>query len=795
MPPTIPPTRPALLSLRQFGQAAKRWFSRPSRPRASSADLTGRESSGDLIRRKRLKVTLIAAVLGLMSAAIELPLPAEEWLRAARATYVRDKAPPQDIVLIAIDDETLNAIGKPFPTRSHDAAVFDAVFAAGVTRLGYDRAHADLEDPVDDARFLEALKAHKGKIWLGASPSFSTPWREMAAIQPNPAFRPYTNMALMIGGGDPFGFSVRFPTFADVEGASLPSLSAVLAGYSGKPRWYRPDYAFNPNKVPTLSYVDVLEGRFDPATLKGRAAIIGMTGLEVRDFHIMQGRDKIPGVYFHVIGAHTLREGLPIDLKWYPAMVVTLLALAAQLVLQRRSRNVLWMTAGGLLLAQFALEGMGIGTDVLSGVLALAGASIGLRQIARKYLSAEVDAFTTSALPLEKLQSEQDVYALKIGNLSELSEDWDSSQMGEFIANLIDFIKGPGEAHEVALDKDLLIWLAPRLARGVLEKHADGLAMMLKMAIAHDGYATGSAPALGIDTHYDLALGQRIKKAIQAADEASSKGIRFIINDAAYLEARQHKLEMLRVLEKGLRDRRIGVGYQPKVDLASGRIVGAEALIRWQPDGAHFVNPQELVLTAEAHDMINDLTLIVMDVALKDARRALAVDPGFKLAVNMSAKSLSDTDFLFDMMTLLGRHHFPGRNLTLELTETAKLDDAGIAAQIKALQQRHISLSIDDFGTGQSNLEYLETVPSHELKIDKRFVQGLATSEESKAIVRATIEIAHSLGKVVVAEGVESEAIAAELRAMHCDMGQGYHFAKAIRMEELVEIMRKRLVA
>jgi EAL domain-containing protein (putative c-di-GMP-specific phosphodiesterase class I) len=184
-----------------------------------------------------------------------------------------------------------------------------------------------------------------------------------------------------------------------------------------------------------------------------------------------------------------------------------------------------------------------------------------------------------------------------------------------------------------------------------------------------------------------------------------------------------------------------------------------------------------------------------MDVALKDAREALKVDPDFKLAINMSAKSLSDTDFLFDMMTLLGQHRFPGRNLTLELTETAKLDDARIARQIKALQQRDISLSVDDFGTGHSNLEYLESLPSNELKIDKRFVQGMTSSEESKAIVRATIEIAHSLGKVVVAEGVESEAIAACLREMRCDQGQGYLFAKAIPMRQLVAMIREKRAA
>jgi EAL domain-containing protein (putative c-di-GMP-specific phosphodiesterase class I) len=125
----------------------------------------------------------------------------------------------------------------------------------------------------------------------------------------------------------------------------------------------------------------------------------------------------------------------------------------------------------------------------------------------------------------------------------------------------------------------------------------------------------------------------------------------------------------------------------------------------------------------------------------------------------------------------------------LELTETAKLEDDLIAPQIKALKQRGICLSIDDFGTGQSNFEYIEKLPSSELKIDKKFVQHMASSEESRAVVRATIEIAHSLGKVVVAEGVEDQAVAAELRAMGCDHAQGYLFSRAISMTELIAMM------
>ncbi|MFN3989620.1 MAG: EAL domain-containing protein [Erythrobacter sp.] len=784
------------LTLSSLGQAVRAAIRRSAgrlEVTTRSSSVLDAGSSAGLIKRKRIAIALIAAMTGLVSAVIELPLPLEGTYRSLRA-QVRSTVPPPDIVLVAIDDATLNQLGRQ-PSRLDDSRLMDQLIASGVERIVWDRAHADPETPEADAVFAETLARHRGKVWLGAAPGGKIGFRELAPILPRPEFREAAEIANMTGFALPYSLSVRFRTFSDFENGQMPSIAAVLADYRGKPAWYYPDYAFMPSRIPTISYGDVISGKADTTQLRGKSVVIGWTYFQTEDVFQFPGEGNIPGAYFHIIGAHTLKRGLPLDLGAYPALLVLVIALVWQIQTRARSNRKLWLAAGILVIAPFALDGLGVNVDVLSALLALLVAGIGFQHIARKYYNNEVDAFTTSAMPLDKINADKDVYALKISNLAELSEDWSDTQMGDFVANLISFIKGPGDAQEVAFEKDVLLWLAPRMVGSTLAKHADGLAMMLKMAINHGAHIAGGNPALGIDTHYELPVRQRIKKAIQAADEAAGKGLRYIVNNDAYLEARQQRLELLRLLEKGLRDRSIGVGYQPKVDLRTGRVVGAEALIRWQPEGADYVNPQELVLTAEAHDMINDLTLIVMDVALKDARAALRVDPDFKLAINMSAKSLSDTDFLFDMMTLLGQNRFPGKNLTLELTETAKLDDARLASQIKALQQRKISLSVDDFGTGHSNLEYLESLPSNELKIDKRFVQGMVSSEESRAIVRATIEIAHSLGKVVVAEGVESERIAAELRDMNCDHGQGYLFAKAVTIGQLVEIMRKNRAA
>ncbi|MCM0000834.1 MAG: EAL domain-containing protein [Erythrobacter sp.] len=777
-----------IASLKSLADRMRRAFGSSEREEVVLKARLDRRSGADLLRRKRIKVAAMAILFGVVSAAIEMPLPAEDALRLARA-QLRMRPASQDIVLIAIDDATLNELKQPGTNRYQDSAIIDQLVEAGVKRIVFDRAHADPETPESDAAFAHALARHRGKVWLAMAPGSETGFQRSEPILPVAAFGKEARLASMVSFFSPFGLSMLIPTDVEFEGAKYRSISVVLADYRGGAARYRPDYAFNLNSIPTYRYVDVLRGRIGAKELAGKSAIIGTTFVDSPDMHRHPFYGKVSGSYFQILGANTLKRGQPLDLMWFPPILLAAAVIVAQALGRRRTMGVLWLPVAVLPVAAFFLDEFTINIDMMSAILAILFAAIGFSRINHKYFSAGIDAMTTTAISSHKANADWDVFALKIANLSELSEEWSSRDIGDFVNTLIGYVKGPGEVGDIAFERDVLIWLAPRMENVELERHTDGLALMLKTAISHDWQSSNGAPAIGVDTNYDLPIALRIKKAMQAADEAATRGVRFIINDAAHLEARNQRLELIRVLEKGLRDRNIGVAYQPKIDLASGRIVGAETLIRWRPDGGEFVNPQDLVLAAEAGDRINELTLVVMETALVEGKQAIALDPRFKLAVNMSAKSLSDTHLLFDIMTMLGRYNFPPENLTLELTETAKLEDHRIAPQIAALKARGICLSIDDFGTGESNLEYIEKLPSSELKIDKKFVQHMAKSEESRAVVRATIEIAHSLGKVVVAEGVEEPEVAAALRAMGCDQAQGYLFSQAIGMPELLAMM------
>jgi EAL domain-containing protein (putative c-di-GMP-specific phosphodiesterase class I) len=218
--------------------------------------------------------------------------------------------------------------------------------------------------------------------------------------------------------------------------------------------------------------------------------------------------------------------------------------------------------------------------------------------------------------------------------------------------------------------------------------------------------------------------------------------------------------------------------------------------LRWHHPRLGEVSPQEIVELAEENGRIARLTDYVLGTAIEESHAAIELDPRFTLSVNISALSLTDDLFLGSVARQIQRHRFPPKNLVLEVTETSPLDAGRTAKTLHGLRAMDINLSIDDFGTGHSNLDYLQRVPSSEIKIDRMFVNGMDQAPEKAAVVRATIAMAHALDRTVVAEGVETREVAEALYMMGCTRAQGYLYSCAIPMRQLLGLLhRGRLVA
>ena len=248
------------------------------------------------------------------------------------------------------------------------------------------------------------------------------------------------------------------------------------------------------------------------------------------------------------------------------------------------------------------------------------------------------------------------------------------------------------------------------------------------------------------------------------------------------------RLALLGELRRALEANELRLHYQPKVDLKTRTIVGAEALLRWPHAKRGFVSPADFVPLAEQTGLIRPLTRWVLDRATGESCAWARAGRRLPVAINVSARSLQDERIVDDVEEALLTHDVRGDRLQIEVTESAVMRDAGRAAEVLAsLTGRGVAVSIDDFGTGYSSLGLLRRLPVHELKIDKSFVIGMAgDGAEDTAIVRSTADLAHNLGLTVVAEGVEDQWTLDLLSSFGCDQAQGYHIARPMPSADFV---------
>jgi diguanylate cyclase (GGDEF)-like protein len=265
---------------------------------------------------------------------------------------------------------------------------------------------------------------------------------------------------------------------------------------------------------------------------------------------------------------------------------------------------------------------------------------------------------------------------------------------------------------------------------------------------------------------------------------------------AVFFEAEDHVSTPLRLTALGdLRraletDDQLFLHYQPKFALDDERFLGVEALLRWQHPERGLVPPADFIGVAEGTGLINQITERVLQLALAQTRRWLDAGHEVPVAVNLSTRCLLDAGLPDLVAGLLAAHGVPAALLRLEITESAVMGDAARASDVLArLHAQGVHLSIDDFGTGYTSMAYLRRLPVNELKVDRSFVMGMIDAEQDEVLVRTAIDLGHNLGLTVVAEGVEGPEHVAALRALNCDIAQGFHFARPMPAEAITELL------
>jgi diguanylate cyclase (GGDEF)-like protein/PAS domain S-box-containing protein len=332
---------------------------------------------------------------------------------------------------------------------------------------------------------------------------------------------------------------------------------------------------------------------------------------------------------------------------------------------------------------------------------------------------------------------------------------------------------------------------AAQLAQKILEQ------LRLPVPLGNEQLAiTGS---IGIAVYPDN--GATSQELMRAADmamyTAKSEGrnrYHFFASDMA--ERAQQRMEIEQGLRRALATEALVVHYQPRVDLATRRIVGVEALVRWQHPERGIILPGNFIGIAEECGLIEPLGRWVLQHACREMLatvETLSADGEFHLAVNVSARQFLASDFIFALQTVLEETGFPASSLELEITESTLQATERSLPVLRALEELGVAVSIDDFGTGYSSLSVLRDLPIKRIKIDRSFIVGLPENDNQRAVVEAIVALSRAMYMSITVEGIEHAAQARVLEALGCQEGQGFLFARPIPHGELVRLLAEGL--
>ncbi|MBW0145312.1 EAL domain-containing protein [Sphingomicrobium clamense] len=707
---------------------------------------------------------------------------------------IRNKLHPTeasgDIVLIEIDRETIENAGTfPWP-RSQYADIINKASAAGADQIFLDVVFSGPSTPAEDAALAKAM-SDAGNVTIAALEERGI--KAGSTLQlPDSEFQEAADIG-SINAYFNFQTAVWNLAFADeIEGKTYPTFAAKMAKVDGPVGETFPiDYSIKFSSIPTVSALDVLNGDFDPEALRGKTAILGTNVIQLGDQVFVPGHGRVGGVYVQIFAAETLKAGIPVEYGWLPAFLLAMIAFGlACLRSDPRIQIAAFLTPLGIyLVLPTATEANSIFFDIIPGMFLLV---VGFGQLFYRSFKSRGLVNPLTGLPnLTALKADKDgkdlpLIAARIHNFAEIVSTLNAQGEKRFVEQVVARLS-LGRSDNVKLyqgDEGIFAWFAePRTAIG---SHLEALHALFRSPIVVDEQPYDIAVSFGVEVGSSRSLASRLGSALVAADEAEDEGIKWKYHDPARQQEAAWKLSLLSQLDKAIENGEVWLAFQPQMRLKDRKIVSAEALARWTHPEKGPISPIEFIAAAEQHDRIGALTDFVIDRAVEAIAQLRQSEPDFSVAVNLSARMLSDRTLADRVVERLTHYGVPAKALVLELTETAAMEGDGADLDLLArLRDLGVQISIDDYGTGLSTLEYLKKVPASEIKVDQSFVKSMRENRSDLIMVQSTIALAHSLDRKVVAEGVEDSQVLEQLTMMKCDIAQGYAVGRPVGIAEL----------
>ncbi|UVO53939.1 EAL domain-containing protein [Sphingomonas sp. SUN039] len=727
-----------------------------------------------------LLVAVLCGVTGFLD-------PLDDFARNIRyaARYVKADG---SIVVISIDQKSVGELGGKFPwPRTVDATMIERLKEAGAKKIVFDLSFSDTDTSRNDAELIRTLDRFRGDVYFGSGMLTFEKGATTSTFQPSPTYVPHVEIATFVFRTNPIGQLSRLYTESPLSPGRYPGISVALSG-KRKPdaRLFRPDFAIRYETFPVYSYSDIVRGRVPASQLAGRDVLVGLGEPSFQDTHYLPGQGRAQGVFAHAIGAQTLKTGTPIDLGWLPAAIMAVLCSVGLLSTTRvvTTGITLGTTLAGFTLVPLILDGRLVAVDIAPGLLLFAIVAVQHARLTfgrRKSRTHEPSGLPNLvALREVKLKRPQALIAARIDNHAAIVASFAKDVEPLIAAEIVGRLKVGDTTTEVFQgDEGVYYLLSPITDRALLSEHLDGLHALFSQPIRIGERQVDISITFGVDDQPSRAMSSRIGAALMSAESARQKGLRWKFYDDVGNEDAAWHLSIGSEIDRGIDGGEFWLAYQPKLDLRTGDIVGAEALVRWSHPVRGAIPPIEFIPAAERDHRIETITRFVLERAVADLA-SLPAESKLSVAVNLSVPVLRQPGFAQYVRQLLERARLDPSRFTVEITESVFLsvDEHIVMTNLNAFAEAGFGISIDDFGTGFSTLETLQRIPATEVKIDQTFVKSLAVRTADSIIVGSIIKMAKGLDHRVVAEGIEDAATLRQLTAMGCDQGQGFHIGR-----------------
>ncbi|MCB2082798.1 MAG: EAL domain-containing protein [Sphingomonadaceae bacterium] len=591
------------------------------------------------------------------------------------------------------------------------------------------------------------------------------------------------------------------PSYSDGH-ERIPALWTVLNDSQPAQGTLRVDYTVDVPSIRQLASSELGKSRpADRATFKDKSIVLGAASARAHSVKVPEF-GYVPSSMVHIVAAETAKRGAGGTLNWGTGIGAfgILLLLAAMLFRdspRRRTAYVLWFAS--LVVAAIVTAKMGVRGE-FSAPLAVGGFYAIFRVSAnfkRRHLYIEQRSKLPNFIALQRdlgdgaAGKDAAIVIAKISRIDAMFATLSQTDQGRYLRQLASRLALGDQKQTIYYDGGKnFAFVLPSAAFYDLQGHLEGLRAIASQSVNVSGRDLDVSMTIGVDQSFDKTVSSRVNSAISAADQAR-EAYRpvFIISDFA-TDSEDWDYSLQARLEDALSEDRIAIKLQPQADLRTGKIVGAEALARWVDEEHGDIAPSRFILQCERAGRLDDLTKRIMQKSLRAGENLLDDNLDPQISINVSAIQFVDHRIADLLEENLAACRINPENLTIEVTETARIEDFAVAREVfDRIGRSGVKFSIDDFGIASANFDALYQLPFSELKIDQMFVQQIFQSHMARSIVANLARLADETGLVSIAEGIENQQTYAILKELGCQVGQGFFIARPMTLAEFREML------